>query len=75
MAQPDAYIRISTLNDTTHAQRSTEQLGDTLRDALDPDSAEAITEAIEALAAALCGMIQTELMVYVTVWTAWAIRR
>ncbi len=56
MAQPDAYIRISTLNDTTQAQRSTEQLGDTLRDALDPDSAEAITEAIGALAAALRGI-------------------
>ena len=30
MAQADGYIRISTLNDTTQAQRSTEQLGDTL---------------------------------------------
>ncbi len=56
MAQADGYIRISTLNDTTQAQRSTEQLGDTLRDALDPDSAEAITESIEALAAALRGI-------------------
>ena len=59
MAQPDAYIRISTLNDTTQAQRSTEQLGDALRDALDTGSAEDITAALEAISNAL-GNINTD---------------
>ena len=53
MAQADGYIRISTLNDTTQAQRSTEQLGDALRDALDTGSAEDITAALEAISNAL----------------------
>ena len=59
MAQPDAYIRLSTLNDTTQAQRSTEQLGDALRDALDTGSAEDITAALEAISNAL-GNINTD---------------
>ncbi len=53
MAQPDAYIRISTLNDTTQAQRSTEQLGDTLANALDTSPADRVTAAVTNLGNAL----------------------
>lgn len=35
MSQADGYVRIVTQNDTTDAQRSTEQLGDTIRDSMD----------------------------------------
>ncbi|MBP0982736.1 MAG: phage tail tape measure protein [Oscillospiraceae bacterium] len=35
MPQADGYVRIVTQNDTTDAQRSTEQLGDTIRDSMD----------------------------------------
>lgn len=35
MSQADGYVRIVTRNDTTDAQRSTEQLGDTIRDSMD----------------------------------------
>ena len=35
MSQADGYVRIVTQNDTTEAQRSTEQLGDTIRDSMD----------------------------------------
>ena len=53
MAQPDAYIRISTLNDTTQAQRSTERLGDTLANALDTSPADRVTAAVTNLGNAL----------------------
>ncbi len=53
MAQPDAYIRISTLNDTTQAQRSIEQLGDTLASALDTSPADRMTDAVTDLGDAL----------------------
>lgn len=53
MAQPDAYIRISTLNDTTQAQRSTEQLGNTLANALDTSPADRVTAAVTNLGNAL----------------------
>ena len=53
MAQPDAYIHISTLNDTTQAQRSTEQLGDTLANALDTSPADRVTAAVTNLGNAL----------------------
>ena len=53
MTQPDAYIRISTLNDTTQAQRSTEQLGDTLANALDTSPADRVTAAVTNLGNAL----------------------
>lgn len=53
MAQADGYIRISTLNDTTQAQRSTEQLGDTLANALDTSPADRVTDAVTNLGNAL----------------------
>ena len=53
MAQADGYIRISTLNDTTQAERSTEQLGDTLANALDTAPVERVTDALMELSAAL----------------------
>ena len=53
MAQADGYIRISTLNDTTQAQRSTEQLGDMLANALDTSPADRVTDAVTNLGNAL----------------------
>ena len=53
MAQADGYIRISTLNDTTQAQRSIEQLGDTLASALDTSPADRMTDAVTDLGDAL----------------------
>lgn len=53
MAQADGYIRISTLNDTTQAERSTEQLGDTLANALDTAPVERVRDALMELSAAL----------------------
>lgn len=53
MAQADGYIRISTLNDTTQAQRSIEQLGDTLASALDTSLADRMTDAVTDLGDAL----------------------
>ena len=35
MSQADGYVRIVTQNDVSDAQRSTEQLGDTIHNALD----------------------------------------
>lgn len=53
MGRYDARIIIGTENDTSAAERSTEQLGDTLREALNPDTVDAITWAFEELAAVL----------------------
>lgn len=46
MSQADGYVRIVTRNDTSEAQRSTEQLGDTIHDALDTTPANNMTQAV-----------------------------
>lgn len=49
MSQADGYVRIVTRNDTSEAQRSTEQLGDTIHDALDTSPADNMTGAVGGL--------------------------
>lgn len=46
MSQADGYVRIVTQNDVSDAQRSTEQLGDTIQEALDTSPAEDMTQAV-----------------------------
>ncbi len=46
MSQADGYVRIVTQNDTTEARRSTEQLGDTIRDSLDTTPADRMSGAL-----------------------------
>lgn len=48
MSQADGYVRIVTQNDVSEAQRSTEQLGDTIHDALDTTPANNMTQAVNA---------------------------
>lgn len=49
MSQADGYVRIVTQNDVSEAQRSTEQLGDTIHDALDTTPANNMTNAMGSL--------------------------
>lgn len=49
MSQADGYVRIVTQNDTTEAERSTEQLGDTIRESLDTTPADKMTDAIDGV--------------------------
>ena len=46
MSQADGYVRIVTQNDVSDAQRSTEQLGDTIQGALDTTPADNMTQAV-----------------------------
>lgn len=46
MSQADGYVRIVTQNDVSEAQRSTEQLGDTIQEALDTTPADDMTQAV-----------------------------
>lgn len=46
MSQADGYVRIVTQNDTTEAQRSTEQLGDAIQEALDTSAADKMTDVL-----------------------------
>lgn len=46
MSQADGYVRIVTQNDTAEAQRSTEQLGDTIQEALDTSPADKMTDVL-----------------------------
>ena len=58
MSQADGYVRIVTQNDTAEAQRSTEQLGDAIQEALDTSPADKMTDVLldiqKSIAAALC---------------------
>lgn len=47
MSQADGYVRIVTQNDTTDAQRSTEQLGDTIRDSMDTTPVNRMSDAMD----------------------------
>lgn len=61
MSQADGYVRIVTQNDVSEAQRSTEQLGDTIHDALDTTPANNMTQAVNAVQNAterLGGLVQ-----------------
>lgn len=49
MSQADVYVRIVTQNDVSEAQRSTEQLGDTIQEALDTTPADNMTNAMVSL--------------------------
>ena len=49
MSQADGYVRIVTQNDDSEAQRSTEQLGDTIQEALDTTPADNMTNAMGSL--------------------------
>ncbi len=49
MPQADGYVRIVTQNDTTEARRSTEQLGDTIRDSLDTTPADRMSGAFDGV--------------------------
>lgn len=49
MSQADGYVRIVTQNDVSEAQRSTEQLGDTIHDALDTTPANNMTQSVNAV--------------------------
>lgn len=49
MSQADGYVRIVTQNDTTEAQRSTEQLGDTIRDSLDTSQVDRMSGAFDGV--------------------------
>lgn len=49
MSQADGYVRIVTQNDVSDAQRSTEQLGDTIQEALDTTPADNMTNAMGSL--------------------------
>ncbi len=46
MPQADGYVRIVTQNDTSEARRSTEQLGDAIRDSLDTTPADRMARAL-----------------------------
>ena len=46
MSQADGYVRIVTQNDTAEAQRSTEQLGDAIQEALDTSPADKMTDVL-----------------------------
>lgn len=46
MPQADGYVRIVTQNDTTEAQRSTEELGDAIQEALDTSAADKMTDVL-----------------------------
>lgn len=46
MPQADGYVRIVTQNDTTEAQRSTEELGDAIQEALDTSPADKMTDVL-----------------------------
>ena len=49
MSQADGYVRIVTQNDVSESQRSTEQLGDTIQEALDTTPADNMTNAMGSL--------------------------
>ena len=49
MAQYDGYVRISTQNDTSQARRDTEQLGDTIADAMDTTPVDRMSESMDGL--------------------------
>lgn len=49
MSQADGYVRIVTQNNVSEAQRSTEQLGDTIQEALDTTPADNMTNAMGSL--------------------------
>lgn len=49
MSQADGYVRISTLNDTTEAERTTEHLGDTIAAAMDTTPVDRMTQATDNL--------------------------
>ncbi len=49
MPQYDGYVRISTENDTSSAKRSTEELGDTIHDAMDTTPVDKMTSAMDNL--------------------------
>ena len=49
MSQADGYVRIVTQNDVSETQRSTEQLGDTIQEALDTTPADNMTNAMGSL--------------------------
>ncbi len=49
MSQADGYVRIVTQNDTTEAQRSTDQLDDTIRDSLDTTPVNRISVAMNEM--------------------------
>lgn len=49
MSQADGYVHIVTQNDVSEAQRSTEQLGDTIQEALDTTPADNMTNAMGSL--------------------------
>lgn len=49
MPQYDGYVRISTENDTSSARRSTEELGDTIHDAMDTTPVDNMTSSMERL--------------------------
>lgn len=49
MPQYDGYVRISTQNDTSSARRSTEELGDTIHDAMDTAPVDKMTSSMDRL--------------------------
>lgn len=49
MSQYDGYVRISTENDTSSAKRSTEELGNTIHDAMDTTPVDKMTSAMDNL--------------------------
>ena len=49
MPQYDGYVRISTENDTSSAKRSTEELGNTIHDAMDTTPVDKMTSAMDNL--------------------------
>lgn len=49
MPQYDGYVRISTQNDTSSARRSTEELGNTIHDAMDTTSVDNMTSSMDRL--------------------------
>lgn len=49
MSQADGYVRIVTQNDVSEAQRSTEQLGDTIQEALDTSAVDNMSDAMNSL--------------------------
>lgn len=55
MSQADGYVRIVTQNDVSEAQRSTEQLGNTIHDALNTTPADNMTNAMGGLENGISG--------------------
>ena len=49
MSQADGYVRIVTQNDVSEAQRSTEQLGDTIQEALNTSAVDNMSDAMNSL--------------------------